>query len=248
MHKIVARKLYCDDDFIKLLIIAFIIERKKNGKKYKISTSANKLNFVGDLPIANNLILEDPPLFSSNGEKRVNYYNYRDLSTVCHNFINQGEEKDFVYYYFINQYCWKFFPENSRDKIRSKLGEFALKYRNKHPDKTLKVPFWPKKFLEGFNGLNDYDPYFGENFYNDSFNSNIDYEKLLANIKCNTLFMKANTIVAEDGLIQGALSDEDLKHVTSLIKNIKVEYFDCGHGIHSEKPKEFIRCVNETLA
>ena len=155
---------------------------------------------------------------------------------------------DFVYYYFINQYCWKFFPENSRDKIKSKLGEFALKYRNKHPDKTLKVPFWPKKFLEGFNGLNDYDPWFGENFYNDSFNSNIDYEKLLTNIKCNTLFMKANTIVAEDGLIQGALSDEDLKQVTSLIKNIKVEYFNCGHGIHSEKPKDFIRCVNETLA
>ena len=32
------------------------------------------------------------------------------------------------------------------------------------------------------------------------------------------------------------------------IKNIKVEYFNCGHGIHSENPKEFIRCVNETLA
>ena len=60
--------------------------------------------------------------------------------------------------------------------------------------------------------------------------------------------MKANTTVAGDGLIQGALSDEDLKQVTSLIKNIKVEYFNCGHGIHSEKPKEFIRCVNETLA
>ena len=195
----------------------------------------------------NNLILEDPPLFSSNGEKRVNYYNYKDLSTVCHNYINQDKENDFVYYYFMNQYCWKFFPEDSREKIRNKLGEFALKFRKKHPHKTLKVPFWPKKFLEGFNGLNEYDPYFGENFYNDSFNNNIDYNKLLSNIQCNTLFMKANTAIADDGLIQGALTDEDLKQVTSLIKNIKVEYFDCGHGIHSEMPKEFIRCVNETL-
>ena len=194
-----------------------------------------------------NLILEDPPLFSSNGEKRFNTFNYKDLSTVCHNYINQNKENDFVYYYFMNQYCWNFFPEDSREKIKTKLGEFALKFRKKHPDKTLKVTFWPKKFLEGFNGLNEYDPYFGENFYNDSFNSNIDYQKLLKNIKCNTLFMKANTTIGADGLVQGALTDEDLEEVTGLIKNIKVEYFDCGHGIHSEKPKEFIRSVIELL-
>jgi len=193
------------------------------------------------------LILEDAPLFSSNGEKRFNYYNYKDLSTVCHNYINQDKESDFVYYYFMNQYCWNFFPEESREKIKNKLGEFALKYRRTHPDKTLKVPFWPRKFLEAFKGLNEYDPHFGEAFYNDSFNSDIDYNKLLSNIKCNTLFMKAKTTIGEDGLVQGALTDKDLKQVTNLIQNIKVEYFNCGHGIHSEKPKEFIRSVNETL-
>ena len=193
------------------------------------------------------LLLEDPPLFASVGERRYNTYNYKDLSSVCHNFILQDKISDFVYYYFMNQYCWNFFPEDSREKIKNKLGEFALKYRKAHPDKTLKVPFWPKKFLEGFNGLNQYDAYFGEAFYNDSFNSDIDYNKLLSNIKCKTLFMKANTTIGADGLVQGALTDEDLKQVTSLIKDIKVEYFDCGHGIHSEKSKEFIRSVNEIL-
>lgn len=189
------------------------------------------------------LYLEDPPLFSSCGEKRVNYYNYKDLSTICHNFINQGEIKDFVYYYFINQYCWNFFPEKSRDKIRTKLGENALKYRTKHPDKTLRVVFWPKKFMEAFNGLNDYDPYFGDSFYNDSFNHNIDYEKLLSNIDCETIFMKARTVIGEDGLVQCALNDEDLEKVKSLIKNIDIEYFDCGHGIHNEKTKQFIKTL-----
>lgn len=197
----------------------------------------------------NNLILEDPPLFSSNGEKRFNTFNYKDLSSVCHSFINQSQEKDFIHYYFMNQYCWNFFPKDSRDKIRNKLGEFALKYRNKHPEKPLKVPFWPKKFLEPFKGMNEYDPYFGESFYNDSFNANVDYENLLSNIKCNTLFMKANTTIGQDGLIQGALTDEDLKKVTELISNIKVEYFDCGHGIHNEKSKEFINSIfNSTVS
>ena len=95
--------------------------------------------------------------------------------------------------------------------------------------------------------MNEYDPYFGETFYNDSFNANVNYEELLSNIRCNTLFMKANTTIGADGLIQGALTDEDLEQVSKLISNIKVEHFNCGHGIHSEKTKEFIRCVNKTL-
>lgn len=194
-----------------------------------------------------NLILEDSPLFSSNGDRRFNTFNFKDLSTVCHNFINQNEEKDFVYYYFMNQYCWNFFPDDSREKIKNKLGDFVLKYRKKYPEKTLKVPFWPKKFLESFNGLNDYDPYFGESFYNDSFNENIDYVKLLSNIKCNTLFMKANTTIGEDGLVQGALTDEDLEQVKKLITNFRIEYFDCGHGIHTSKPKEFVKCISKML-
>lgn len=195
----------------------------------------------------NNLILEDAPLFSSNGNRRFSTFNFKDLSTVCHNFINQNKETDFVYYYFMNQYCWNFFPEDSREKIRNKLGEFALRYRQKYPKKTLKVPFWPKKFLEAFNGLNEYDPYFGETFYNDSFNKDVNYYELLSNIKCNTLFMKANTTISENGFIQGALTDEDLKQVSKLIRNIKIEYFDCGHGIHSEKPREFISCINQIV-
>jgi len=189
------------------------------------------------------LILEDPPFFSSLGERRYNTYNYKDLSSVCHSFISQDEEKDFVYYYFINQYCWNFFPEDSRENIKNKLGEIALKYRKKYPDRNLKVTFWPKKFLEGFKGLNNYDPYFGETFYNDSFNDNVDYKILLSKIKCETIFMKANTTIGENGLIQGALTDEDLEQVNKLITNMNIEYFDCGHGIHSEKSKQFIKVL-----
>ncbi len=189
------------------------------------------------------LLLEDPPFFSSQGERRYNTYNYVDLSSVCHSFLQQSEEKDFVYYYFVNQYCWHFFPDDSRETIREKLSGFALKYRTKHPEKNLKVPFWPKKFLESFNGLQYYDPRFGEAFYDDSFHGDVDYRELLSRIKCKTLFMKANTTVGENGLLQGALSEEDLQLVNTLIENMEIEHFDCGHGIHAEKPKQFVRAV-----
>lgn len=187
--------------------------------------------------------MEDPPFFSSWGERRYNTYNYKDLSSVCHNFLLQDEEKDFVYYYFKNQYCWNLFPDESRETVREKLSGFALKYRTKHPDKNLKVLFWPKKFLEGFNGLQYYDPHFGEAFYNDSFNDTVDYNDLLSKIKCKTLFMKANTTIGENGLLQGALSDEDLQRVNSLIENMKIQRFDCGHGIHTEKANQFVEAI-----
>lgn len=222
------------------------IENTVKGKLVVLGHSSGGLiacYIASKYPECDNLILEDPPLFSSNGERRYTTFNYKDLSSVCHKFINQDEEKDFVYYYFLNQYMWNFFPDKSRDKVKGRLGKIALKYRIKHPDKMLKVPFFPKMALEVFRGMNEYDPYFGENFYNDSFNANVDYDDVLQNIKCPTLIMKAKTTIGENGLLQGAMSDEDLKKSLELISDSSVKYFDCGHGIHIEKPKQFIQSL-----
>lgn len=189
------------------------------------------------------LFLEDPPFFSSQGERRINTYNYVDLSSVCHSFLAQSEEKDFVLYYFSNQYAWNFFPETSRDKVRQKMTAMAAKYRKKHPDRDLKVPFWPKAALGGLQGMNSYDPRFGETFYNDSFHCGIPHEELLKGISCRTVFMKAKTAFNEDGLLMAALSEEDLERVSQLIPDLHIQRFECGHGIHLEKPGEFTDCI-----
>lgn len=189
------------------------------------------------------LVLEDPPFFSSQGERRKSSFNYIDLSTVCHNFINQAEETDFVLYYFKNQYIWNFFPEKSRDKVKHNMIKMAEKYRKKHPDKDLKVMFWPKAALSSYQGMNKYDPLFGEAFYNDSFHNGIPHEDILKNIKCKTLFIKAQTETNKDGILMAALSEKDLEKVSGLITYCQVIRFECGHGIHIEKPNEFIECL-----
>lgn len=191
------------------------------------------------------LVLEDPPFFSSQGERRKSSFNYVDLSTICHNFLIQSEETDFVLYYFCNQYAWNIFPEDSRKKIKPKLTKMAEKYRKKHPNKNLKVMFWPKAALSSYTGMNKYDPLFGESFFNDSFHNGIPHKDILKNIKCKTVFMKAKTDISTDGILMAALSDDDLKKVTELIENCQVVRFDCGHGIHIEKPREFIKCLSK---
>jgi len=195
--------------------------------------------------VCNCLILEDPPFFSSQGERRKSTFNYIDLSTVCHNFLQQSECEDFVLYYFGNQYAWNLFPEDSREKVKGKMTAMAAKYRQKHPDRNLKVMFWPKTALSGFQGMNGYDPLFGEAFYTDSFHAGIPHEELLKSITCKTIFMKAKTDVSEDGILMAALSEEDLEKVSGLIANFQIVRFGCGHGIHIEKPKEFIECLIE---
>jgi hypothetical protein len=55
--------------------------------------------------------------------------------------------------------------------------------------------------------------------------------------------LKANTTISEDGLIQGALTDEDLELVKKLISNMDIERFDCGHGIHVDKPQQFVKAL-----
>lgn len=190
------------------------------------------------------LILEDPPLFSCQGERRFQTYNYLDLSTVCHKYISEKSEEDFVAYYFENQKMWEFFPDKSRDKIKSKMVERAKKNREKHPERDLKIPFWPKKALSAYRGMNHYDPYFGEAFYNDSFHAGIAHEDLLKKIRCKTILMKAKTNYSDNGVLLAAMSDEDAERANQLMKNGKINRFDCGHGIHIEKKKEFLRCFD----
>ncbi len=123
------------------------------------------------------------------------------------------------------------------------MVKLATGYCRKYPSKDLKVLFWPKAALAGFKGMNNYDPLFGETFYDDSFHSGILHEEILRNILCRTIFMKARTVHSQDGILMAALSEEDLQKVSEMIPNCEIVRFDCGHGIHIEKPKEFIECI-----
>ena len=98
---------------------------------------------------------------------------------------------------------------------------------------------WPKAALEAFRGMNDYDPRFGDAFYTDSFHEHIDYDDLLKNIVCPTVFLKSKTEFGSDGIQNCALTDDDVGKNESLIPDFSVIRFDCGHGIHIEKRETF---------
>lgn len=202
---------------------------------------------AGRTPLCERLILEDPPFFSSQGERRKRTCNYLDLSSICHEYLFTKPEEEFVLYYFENQYAWKFFLDKSRDKIRRKSIEAAKRFLTKHPGKDLRVPFWPKSALAAYIGIGLYDPQFGQAFYDDNFHAGIPHEKILSEITCPTLFMKAKTEWSDDGILLAALDEDDLERCLKLIKQVNLERFDCGHGIHIEKPREFVKSIERYL-
>ncbi len=90
--------------------------------------------------------------------------------------------------------------------------------------------------------MNNYDPRFGETFYSDSFHSGIAHEDILIRIHCDTYFLKAKTNY-DNELLMAALSEEDVLRVKELISNCQIIRFHCGHGIHLEKSKQFIKAL-----
>ena len=88
---------------------------------------------------------------------------------------------------------------STREKIKTKLGNNALKYRTKHPDKMLRVMFWPRKFMEAFNLINTAFEHIFEILFpggsgtlklsdkNDVLNSNVDVICRLPGKKLTTL-------------------------------------------------------------
>lgn len=93
-----------------------------------------------------------------------------------------------------------------------------------------------------------YDPRFGQTFYDSSFHADIPHERILSEISCPTLFIKAKTEWSDNGILLAALDEDDLNRCLELIEQVDLVRFDCGHGIHIEKPKDTVRTIGRLLA
>ncbi len=194
-------------------------------------------------PRCERLILEDPPLFSCEGERQLATSHYYDISETCSRFLAQREETDFVLYYFKRQRAWRSLPGKTGEETRAALIARAEAFRREFPDRDLKIAGWPCGI---FRGMNRYDPAFGDAVATGRFND-VSHETLLRRIKAPTLFLKADTEYDADGLLACALSDVDAAHASYCIPDCRIERFDCGHGIHIAREKRFLESVSSFL-
>lgn len=188
---------------------------------------------------ARGVVLEDPPFFSSVYPRSTRTWNYVDLTTVAHNFLESGED-DFQLYYIKHTPFWDFF-QGAKEPIQ----RHAVRYRESHPNRPLKLFYMPPVFSQLFVSIDEYDPRFGETFYTNRFHDNFVHEKTLESIHIPSVLIHANWSYDENGILLAAMDGDDAKRARSLLEDVTFYKVDSGHGFHFEKPKEFIRIIRD---
>lgn len=185
------------------------------------------------------VVLEDPPFFSSVYPRSTKTWNYVELSTLAHDFLESGED-DFQLYYIRNTPFWDFFL-GAKEWMQTQ----AVRYRESHPSRPLKLYFMPPVFNQLFTSMDEYDPRFGEAFYNNSFHERFDHEEALRNIRVPSVLIHTNWSYDDNGILLAAMDGDDAERAQSLIQDVVFYKVDSGHGFHFEKPHEFIQIVRD---
>jgi pimeloyl-ACP methyl ester carboxylesterase len=189
------------------------------------------------------VVLEDPPLFST----EVSYpyqktFAWVDSFEPIHRYLNQSEEKDFVLFYLRNS-AWVRFFGNGRDG----LLKYAASYRAQHPGQKMEFFFLPPSINNVFLYAEDYDPRFGDTFYDTSWNQNFDHAEALARIQAPSVLIHTNWSYNQDGVLMAAMSGPDAERAHELIRGNELINVNSGHDVHFEHPQEFVKIMTDFL-
>lgn len=187
--------------------------------------------------VVRGVVLEDPPLFTTLLPRAKQTWNWLDLATLCHDFLSSGKT-DWPAYHFEHQRLWEFFGE-----LGPKITDWGLKQHAGHEGGPITFPFMPPGFNDMQRGMATYDPRFGDAFYTGSWDDGFDHAATLRAIDAPTVLIKANAPYGDDGILQGAMDDNDARAVMDNLRDARMVRVDCGHDVHGEKPAAFIAAV-----
>lgn len=193
----------------------------------------------------NGVVLEDPPFFSVTPEEVQEAKGacaWYETYLVTHSFLSRHFETDFTLYYLKHSYLLSLFGG-----LQNKIVKSAAKYRRSNPGKPIKIFWIPHIWLRPLLYMDNYDPRFGDAFYDGSWMKDIDQENILKSIKCPVIYLKADTQYGKDDVLYAANTDDDANKVQSLLCNCKRINIKSGHDIHLEHPDVFISACKKLL-
>ncbi len=187
------------------------------------------------------LVLEDPPLFSTEPDRRENTFAWQDSFRNIHAFLNQDEETSYARWYLEHTALRGMFGD-SWDSIR----DYANRYMDRNPDRDLRVFFLPPSLNRAFGLLDGpYDLHFGDTFYDGSWFAGFDQAEALARVRAPTVLIHASWQYDDDGLLLAAMDGDDAARAVSLLPEVRLVNIESGHDVHTEKPDEFVEVLLE---
>lgn len=112
------------------------------------------------------------------------------------------------------------------------------------PGQPVNIPGLPPQVRLLIKGMSVYDPDFSRAFVEGTVGKDLDHATMLSKIKVPMLFFHAPWFLTEEKELVGALDDNDVQRVQSLVQGgFECIKMDCGHFIALEKPDIYIREV-----
>jgi pimeloyl-ACP methyl ester carboxylesterase len=189
------------------------------------------------------VLLEDPPLFTTEPARYLRQFNYVDLARPAHDFLQQVAESDFASWYMSHNAWIRYFGGGRDGIIR-----YAQKQRRRHPEKALTLWFFPPVINETFAHMHTFDPEFAESFYRHDWQAGFDQSRVLAAITQPTTLVHTNWRVTDEDILEGAMTDDDAARARELLTDCRYERVNTGHGFHFENPTAFVTLLNQLSA
>lgn len=183
------------------------------------------------------VILEDPPFFTTTMPRAMKTWNWVDLASTTHRFLESGQT-DFVAYNAEHSRLFTLFGG-----LRPGLTHDIVAGRASNPGTPVKIWYMPPVMNEMLRGMSRYDPRFGDAFYTDSWDNGFDVAATLTRITEPAVLIHTNWSYTDDGILMAAMDADDAERARSLVAGVQFFKVDSGHGFHFEKPAEFIKIV-----
>lgn len=210
-----------------------------NGALTAAYIAANGGEFVSGV------VLEDPPVFSTQGEGWENSFAYLDTYKVLHDYDESDKTECWEAYYLRNCYWGKLFMP----KAMNGIANYAQNYSKKHPGEEVKIAFLPKSITGIFHYVVNYDFKYGEKFYDLSWNNDIKQEDILSKIEIPCIYIHAKETISDTGVPLCAATNEQAVRAVALIGDncSLVETSTSDHLIHGVHSDLYIDVVNSFL-
>lgn len=191
------------------------------------------------------VVLEDPPVFSTEGEGWEESFAYLDTYQPLHEYDQSDKSECWEAFYLRHCYWGQLYMKDSMPKI----ADYAQSYHDKHPDEEVKIAFLPSSMWFIFKYVKDYDFAYGEHFYDLTWHHGLTQEQIFADLNVPCVYLHAKEGRADTGVYLCAASQEQAKRAVSMIgENCSfLETATSSHDIHHVHAKEYMDAVNSLL-
>lgn len=190
-------------------------------------------------------VLEDPPIFSTEGENWENSFSYLDTFKPLHEYDESDKSECWESWYFRHCYWGQMYIK----ELMPMIADYAQKYHDEHPGEPVKIPFLPYSIWYVFQYEMEYDFAYGEHFYDLSWNHGLKHEDILEAINVPCVYIHAIEMPGPNGVNLSAATREQAERAVSYIgKNCRLVETDTNdHVIHTVHSDVYIDSVNSLL-